>query len=104
MDFDLALAPWEGALGGPIEVPTLDGPVLLTVPAGTSTGRKLRLRNRGLSTGRGGRGDLYAVVRVDVPATLTDRERELFGQLASASTFSPRGAIAVEKTDERSTA
>jgi curved DNA-binding protein len=88
--FDLALSPWEAALGGPIEVPTLDGPVMLTVPTGSSTGRKLRLRERGLAKSRGGRGDLYAVVRIEVPATLSDMERELFEQLASVSTFSPR--------------
>jgi curved DNA-binding protein len=87
---DLALAPWEAALGAEVEVPTLDGPVLLTVPAGTRAGRKLRLRGRGLANGRGGRGDLYAVVHIDVPGTLTERERELFRQLAAASRFDPR--------------
>lgn len=88
---DLALAPWEAALGADVEVPTLDGPVVLTVPAGTKSGRKLRLRDRGLA-GRGGRGHLYATVHIDVPATLTTRERELFEQLAQASNFNPRTA------------
>lgn len=87
---DLALAPWEAALGAEVEVPTLDGPVVLTVPAGTRAGRKLRLRGRGLANGRGGRGDLYAVVHIDVPGALTERERELFRQLAAASRFDPR--------------
>ena len=90
--FDLALAPWEAALGAEVEVPTLEGPVVLTVPAGTRSGRKLRLRGRGMANGRGGRGDLYAVAVIEVPATLTDRERELFGQLAAASGFNPRSA------------
>lgn len=88
--FDLALAPWEAALGADVEVPTLDGPVLLAVPPGTPSGRKLRVRGRGIATGHGGRGDLYAAVRIDVPATLTERERELFGELARASRFDPR--------------
>ena len=88
--FDLALAPWEAALGAEIEVPTLDDPVLLTVPPGTQSGRKLRLRGRGLANGHGGRGDLYAVARIDVPASLTPRERELFEELARASRFDPR--------------
>ena len=88
--FDLVLAPWEAALGAEVEVPTLDGPVVLTVPPGSHSGRKLRLRGRGLATGRGGRGDLYAAVRIDVPATLTERERELFGELAKVSRFNPR--------------
>ncbi|MDB5943064.1 MAG: chaperone DnaJ-like protein [Ramlibacter sp.] len=89
--FDLALAPWEAALGAEVEVPTLDGPVVLTVPAGTRAGRKLRLRGRGLAAGRGGRGDLYAVAAIDVPGSLTDKERELFEQLAAVSNFNPRG-------------
>lgn len=94
--FDLALAPWEAALGGEVEVPTLDGPVLLTVPGGTSSGRKLRMRGRGLATGRGGRGDLYAVAQIATPASLTARERELFEQLAGESRFRPRGPLAKE--------
>lgn len=90
LHFDLALAPWEAALGTDLEVPTLDGPVVLTVPAGTRSGRKLRLRERGLASGRAGRGHLYATVRIDVPATLTERERDLFEQLSQASDFNPR--------------
>jgi curved DNA-binding protein len=96
LHFDLALAPWEAALGGDIEVPTLDGPVVLTVPPGTRTGRKLRLRGRGLANGHGGHGDLYAAVHIDVPATLTERERELFKELGAASRFNPRALVAKE--------
>lgn len=90
LHLDLALAPWEAALGADVEVPTLDGPLVLTVPPGTRAGRKLRLRGRGLANGRGGRGDLYAVVHIDVPGALTERERELFKELAAASRFDPR--------------
>ena len=94
--FDLALAPWEAALGAEVQVPTLDGPVLLTVPAGTQSARKLRLRGRGLHTGHGGRGDLYAIAHIEVPAALTPRERELFEQLSQASRFDPRAVVAKE--------
>lgn len=94
--FDLALAPWEAALGADIEVPTLDGPVLLSVPAGSGSGRKLRMRGRGLATGHGGRGDLYALVRIEVPARPTPRERELFEALSQASSFNPRAVAAGE--------
>ncbi|MDP2816903.1 MAG: J domain-containing protein [Polaromonas sp.] len=90
--FDLVLTPWEAALGAEVEVPTLDGPVLLTVPAGTRAGRKLRLRGRGLAKGQGAAGDLYAAIRIDVPASLTDRERELFEELARTSRFQPRAS------------
>lgn len=91
--FDLVLTPWEAALGAEVEVPTLDQPVLLTVPAGTRAGRKLRLRGRGLSAEH---SDLYAIVHIDVPTTLSARERELFQELAQASNFKPRAATPQE--------
>lgn len=87
--FDLALSPWEAALGAPVQVPTLDGDVVLTVPPGTHSAQKLRLRGRGLGRGATA-GDLYAVVHIDVPGTLTPRERELFEALAKESQFKPR--------------
>ena len=85
--FDLALTPWEAALGAEVEVSTLENPVLLTIPPGTRAGRKLRLRGRGLAAGH---SDLYAIVHIDVPATLSARERELFQELGKVSTFKPR--------------
>jgi curved DNA-binding protein len=87
---DLPLAPSEAALGATIEVPTLAGAVSLKVPAGTSSGRKLRLAGRGLPIPRGGAGDLFAVVQVVVPAELSERERELYAELTKASPFNPR--------------
>jgi curved DNA-binding protein len=60
------------------------------VPPGSSSGRKLRLRGEGLPNPRGGAGDLYATVQIHVPKQLTDRERELFEQLAEVSDFDPR--------------
>jgi curved DNA-binding protein len=87
--FDLVLAPWEAVLGAQVHVPTLDGDVVLTVPQGTHSAQKLRLRGRGLGSGKE-RGDMYAVVHIQVPTTLTPRERELFEALASESRFDPR--------------
>jgi curved DNA-binding protein len=91
---DLPLTPSEAALGGAVEVPTLAGPVSLKIPAGTSSGQKLRLAGRGLPKPRGGAGDLFAVAEIAVPATLSDRERELYRELA-ASSFDPRRRFAV---------
>ncbi len=91
--FDLHLAPWEAALGADVPTATLDGDVVLTVPPGTPSGRKLRLRGRGLaraSSVDAPRGDLYATVLIDVPPKLTARERELFESLAKESAFAPR--------------
>jgi curved DNA-binding protein len=87
---DLPLAPWEGVLGTTIEVPTLDGTSRVKVPAGSSTGRKLRLRGEGFPGPRGGRGDLYAVIKIVVPKRPTREERELFERLAQVSKFNPR--------------
>jgi curved DNA-binding protein len=60
------------------------------VPPGSSTGRRLRLRGRGMPARQGAHGDLYAELRIMVPGTLTDEERRLFDQLAAVSTFDPR--------------
>jgi len=87
---DLPLAPWEAVLGASVEVPTLDGAVRLKVPPATKSGQQLRLSKRGLPKLREGAGDLYAVVQIAVPANTTERERELYKQLADVSTFDPR--------------
>jgi curved DNA-binding protein len=88
---DLPVSPWEAALGAEVPVPTLDGTVRVKVPAGSSTGRRLRLRGQGLADGGvGAAGDLYAVVEIHVPKKLTRKERDLFEQLASTSKFDPR--------------
>jgi curved DNA-binding protein len=87
---DLPLAPWEAALGTSAAVETPSGEMKVKVPAGTSSGKRLRLRHRGLPHPRGNAGHLYAEVRIMVPAKLTDEERRLFEQLAATSTFNPR--------------
>jgi curved DNA-binding protein len=100
--FDLALTPSEAALGAELEVPSLDGPVLLTVPPGLRAGRKLRLRGRGLAADR---GDLYAIVHIEVPATLSAREHALYEELGRISTFNPRASAPAptEKKHDTST-
>ena len=84
------VSPWEAALGGEAEVETPTGPVRVKIPAGSSSGRKIRLRGRGLSQQGGGKGDLLAEIRVVIPDQLSPRERELFEQLAAESEFRPR--------------
>jgi curved DNA-binding protein len=87
---DLPLAPWGAALGASVEVPTLAGAVNLKVPAGTSSGQKLRLTGRGLPRPRGGAGDLFAVAQIAVSAAPNARERELYQELATAGSAPPR--------------
>ncbi len=91
LEMDVKLAPWEAALGAKVEVPTPDGPVELTIPAGTSSGRKLRLRDRGLRTGLSTRGHLYAIAKIVVPDAVSNGERKLWEKLAKQSDFRPRG-------------
>jgi curved DNA-binding protein len=87
---DLLLAPWEAALGTSVAVDLPDGEAKVTVPAGTSSGRRLRLRGRGLPNPRGKPGDLYAVAKIMVPRRLSRKERRLFEELAAESSFDPR--------------
>ncbi|HSK77123.1 MAG TPA: DnaJ C-terminal domain-containing protein [Thermoanaerobaculia bacterium] len=91
----VAVAPWEAALGGEAEVETPTGPVRVRIPAGSSSGRKIRLRGRGLAQSGGSKGDLLAEIRIVIPDRLTDRERELYEQLAEASTFRARDEVEV---------
>jgi len=81
----VAVPAWEAALGGEAEVETPTGPVRVKIPPGSSCGRKIRLRGRGLSQAGGEKGDLLAEIRIVVPERLTERERELYEQLAAAS-------------------
>jgi len=92
LEVDLPIAPWEGALGAKVPVQTLTGTVQVTVPPGSSSGRRLRLRGEGLPKEGGGKGDLHAVVSIRVPKKLTRKERDLFEQLSKASKFNPRAA------------
>jgi curved DNA-binding protein len=89
--YELNLAPWEAVLGTKVSVPTLENPVNVRIPAGTNNGQQLRVRDRGLPRGRNGeRGDIYAVVNVQLPSQLSDEERELWEKLSRVSRFSPR--------------
>jgi curved DNA-binding protein len=86
----LPLAPWEAALGTTVPLETPGGETKVKVPPGSSSGRRLRLRGRGLPNPRGRPGDLFAEVQIMVPSTLSAGERRLFEQLAALSDFNPR--------------
>ena len=85
------VSPAKAALGGEAEIGTLNGSVRVRIPAGSSSGRKIRLRGKGYPAGGAGAGDLIAEVRVVVPTTLSDEERALYQQLADLSS-ADRGA------------
>lgn len=76
------VAPWQAVLGTELKAPTLEGSVRLKVPPGTQGGQRFRLRERGLPGVSGQRGDLYVVVQLQVPKKLSEREREIWNELA----------------------
>jgi curved DNA-binding protein len=87
---NVAVAPWEAALGASISVPTPSGPVEVTVPAGSQSGRKLRLKGRGIPATPP--GDLYLILDVVLPPANNDRARELYAQMAREMAFNPRAS------------
>ena len=76
----------QAALGGEIAIPTLTGEETAKVPTGTQTGTIFRLKGQGMPNLRGGRGDLYAVVRVVTPTKLTKRQKRLLQEFAEEET------------------
>ena len=88
--YEAEIAPWEAVLGAQISVPLLDGRVDIKIPAGSQSGKRLRLRGRGMPTREGGRGDLFVEVKVQVPEHVSESERALWEQLARESKFNPR--------------
>ncbi len=86
---DLPLAPWEAALGATVEVPTPAGSALeLKIPAGTTAGRKMRLKGKGIPGTEP--GDLYVVPIIALPSAKTDAQKEAYQTLAKAFDFNPR--------------
>jgi molecular chaperone DnaJ len=80
----------EAALGAKIQVPTLDSPVTVKVPAGTNSGKTLRVRGKGVPRQSGGTGDLLVKVDVEVPKKLSRREKQLLEEFQEAHQDSPR--------------
>lgn len=88
----LPVAPWEAALGAKVDLALPDGSIKLSVPPGSQSGGKLRVRGRGLPKKGGARGDVLAEIKVVVPTKLSPSEREIYEKLASVSQFNPRSA------------
>lgn len=81
---DLPVTVSEAALGARIEIPTLDGTATITVPPGSDSGRRLRLRGKGIPDPKGGaRGDLYVTVQIRVPVGLDPDARAKLQELAA---------------------
>jgi curved DNA-binding protein len=85
LEMDVAIWPWQAVLGADVRVETPDGPVTLKIPSGTQTGRRLRLRGRGLPRADGTRGDLHGVVKIVVPARPSPAERAAYEALKQST-------------------
>ena len=86
---DLPLSLYEAMLGTRVEVPTLEGPVTLTIPPGTSSHAKLRIKGRGIHRGEE-QGDQFVITKVVNPKGLDDEEREMFRRLQAKHPVNPR--------------
>lgn len=87
---ELPVAPHEAVLGAEVQVPTLDGPVTMTVPSGSQAGQKLRLKGRGWPRKQGGHGDEHVRLKIVVPSRPTSEEKHLYEELAKTSHWNPR--------------
>jgi curved DNA-binding protein len=91
---DVPITPWEAALGATVKVPTPSGAVEMKVPAGSTAGRKLRLKGRGIPSATP--GDFYVVLQVSVPQPKSADERALYEKLAAEfKSFNPRDKLGV---------
>ncbi len=86
----LKVAPWEAALGGKVPVPTLGGTVELNLPANSQSGRKMRLKGRGLPGAVA--GDHYVTLQVVTPPIKTDEDKAFYEDMARRFAFDPRQA------------
>lgn len=90
----LPVTPWEAALGATIKVPTLGGVVDLKLPPGSQSGKKLRLKGKGLSTSSMS-GDQYLILSVYTPKAETKQQKDLYKKMAEIMPFNPRRMFGV---------
>jgi curved DNA-binding protein len=90
---ELPLAPWEAALGATVKIPTPLGTVDLKIPAGSSTGKKMRLVGRGIPAKTA--GDLYAVLRIALPPGDSPEAHALYRKMEEELSFNPRASLGV---------
>lgn len=90
---EVPIAPDEAVLGGSIEVPTPDGMVKVNIPAGIRSGQSLRLRGKGWTQPKGGRGDQLVRVAIVPPKELSSTEREYYEKIRASRSFNPRSHL-----------
>ena len=92
---ELPVSPWEAALGATVKVPTLGGIVELKIPEGSVSGRKMRLKGRGI-TGNPP-GDCYVILSIALPPADTETKKDLYRKMEQELDFNPRTKLGVPK-------
>jgi curved DNA-binding protein len=87
---NLPITPWEAALGGKVEVPTLGGRVDLNIPAGARSGQKMRLKGRGIPVPGDTAGDQLVVLQIVTPPADSEAKKALYEKMAREIPFNPR--------------
>ncbi len=95
---EVPVTPTEAALGAEIQVPSIEGFINMKIPPQTRSGQKFKLAGEGLpDTSTSKRGDQIVTVKIEIPPNLTDREKELYSELAKVRKFNPREHIIFDK-------
>jgi curved DNA-binding protein len=92
ISIDVPISMYEALLGTKVDVPTLDGPVTITIPPGTSSHAKLRIKGKGVTRGSE-QGDQYAIIRVVIPKTLDAEDKATIEKLATKHPLNPRSSF-----------
>ena len=91
LHIDLPVTPWEAALGASVRLPTPAGPIMLKIPPESFQGRELRIKGRGIPAAEP--GDLFAVLRIVLPAADTEKARAIYADMARELAFDPRANL-----------
>ena len=90
---DLPVTPWEAALGASVKAPTPEGAVMLKIPPGSTKGRTMRLKGKGIPGNPP--GDMHAVLKIETPPADTDKAKEIYQQMERELPFNPRAGMGV---------
>ena len=89
LEVRLVVTPWEAHAGTRYTARTARGTVSVAIPPGSRSGLRLRLRNQGLADGKGGHGDCFVRLEMDLPTNLSPRQQELLRELAGTAAGGP---------------
>ena len=87
---NLNISPWEAVLGTKVDVNAIDETIGVYIPQGIETGEEIRIPNKGYRDGKGGRGEFVIKVKIMIPKSISEKEKELYRQMRKISKFNPR--------------